>query len=62
MFGLIPFRMTRGNNTTISSLTDLFDNFFNDDFTAAFNGSNDLIVDTDVCLCSNLCFKRGIFT
>ena len=29
MFGLIPFRMTRGNNTTISSLTDLFDNFFN---------------------------------
>ena len=32
MFGLIPFRMTRGNNTTISSLTDLFDNFFNDDF------------------------------
>ena len=22
MFGLIPFRMTRGNNTTISSLTD----------------------------------------
>lgn len=23
MFGLIPFRMTRGNNTTISSLTDL---------------------------------------
>ena len=42
MFGLIPFRMTRGNNTTISSLTDLFDNFFNDDFTAAFNGSNDI--------------------
>ena len=42
MFGLIPFRMIRGNNTTISSLTDLFDNFFNDDFTAAFNGSNDI--------------------
>ena len=45
MFGLIPFRMTRGNNTTISSLTDLFDNFFNDDFTAAFNGSNDIKAD-----------------
>ena len=45
MFGLIPFRMTRGNNTTISSLTDLFDNFFNDDFTAAFNGSNDIRAD-----------------
>ena len=45
MFGLIPFRMTRGNNTTISTLTDLFDNFFNDDFTAAFNGSNDIKAD-----------------
>ena len=45
MFCLIPFRMTRGNNTTISSLTDLFDNFFNDDFTAAFNGSNDIKAD-----------------
>lgn len=45
MFGLIPFRMTRGNNTTKSSLTDLFDNFFNDDFTAAFNGSNDIKAD-----------------
>ena len=42
MFGLIPFRMTRGSGNTISSLTNLFDNFFSDDFISTFDDRNDI--------------------
>ena len=45
MFGLIPFRMTRGSGNTISSLTNLFDNFFSDDFISTFDDINDIRAD-----------------
>lgn len=45
MFGLIPFRMTGRNNNTISSLSDIFDNFFNDDLTNAFSMDNSIRAD-----------------
>ena len=45
MFGLIPFRMTRGSGNTITSLTNLFDNFFSDDFISTFDDRNDIRAD-----------------
>lgn len=45
MFGLIPFRMTRGSGNTISSLINLFDNFFSDDFISTFDDRNDIRAD-----------------
>ena len=44
MFGLIPFRMSAGMNNTnsYSSLSDIFDTFFNDDLTNAFSMENQI--------------------
>ena len=45
MFGLIPFRMSRGISNTNSSLNDIFDTFFNDDLTNAFSMENSIKAD-----------------
>ena len=45
MFGLIPFRMSRTINNTNSSLSDIFDTFFNDDLTDGFSMENSIKAD-----------------
>lgn len=43
MFGLTPFVMDTGINNTNSSLSDIFDTFFNDDLINAFSRMEDSI-------------------
>ena len=45
MFGLIPFRMSRGINNINSSLSYIFDTFFNDEFTNAFSMEDSIKAD-----------------